>query len=161
MKYTIYILIFILAACNPQKRLHRLVTKHPEIVKQDTILIKPKITVSGTVKTKTVEIDTTIWDLWLPEVKGKPQADKKILDYEKDSLRIIVVRKPENKLQVYARQGSQEISYKKDTIPVIVQPIGKTIINQGKLQPFYKYGFYILGTIVFLFIIAIIIKIIK
>ena len=55
MKNTILIIITILifASCSPQKRLHRLVTKHPELSRIDTIKIQDTILVPG-VKTDTV-----------------------------------------------------------------------------------------------------------
>ena len=42
------ITIFLLASCSPQKRLHRLVTKHPELTRIDTIKIQDSVFVPGT-----------------------------------------------------------------------------------------------------------------
>jgi len=49
MKNTIFIIlsILILASCSPQMRLHRLVTKHPELTKIDTIKIQDTVIVPG------------------------------------------------------------------------------------------------------------------
>ena len=42
------ITILLLASCSPQKRLHRLVTKHPELTRIDTIKIQDSVFVPGT-----------------------------------------------------------------------------------------------------------------
>ena len=46
-------IILLLASCSPQKRLHRLVKKHPELSRVDTIKIQDTIIVPG-IKTDTV-----------------------------------------------------------------------------------------------------------
>jgi len=46
-------LSFLLFSCSPQKRLHRLVKKHPELTRVDTIKIQDTIIVPG-IKTDTV-----------------------------------------------------------------------------------------------------------
>ena len=44
MKYfTLLILSFILLSCSPQKKLHRLLKKHPELLKTDTIKINDSV----------------------------------------------------------------------------------------------------------------------
>ena len=45
--------ILFLASCSPQRRLHRLVTKHPELSRIDTIKIQDTVIVPG-VKTDTL-----------------------------------------------------------------------------------------------------------
>jgi len=40
--------ILLLLSCSPQKRLHRLVTKHPELTRIDTIKIQDSVFVPGT-----------------------------------------------------------------------------------------------------------------
>jgi len=55
MKNYFIFLIFtliLLASCSPQKRLHRLVKKHPELTQLDTIKIKDTVIVPG------INIDT-------------------------------------------------------------------------------------------------------
>ena len=49
MKNTILIIfsILLLASCSPQRRLHRLVTKHPELSRVDTIKIQDTVIVPG------------------------------------------------------------------------------------------------------------------
>ena len=49
MKNTILIIltILLLASCSPQRRLHRLVTKHPELSRVDTIKIQDTVIVLG------------------------------------------------------------------------------------------------------------------
>ena len=47
-KFIFYILILSLfVSCSPQMRLHRLVTKHPELTKIDTIKIQDTVIVPG------------------------------------------------------------------------------------------------------------------
>ena len=50
MKKAIYLIlvILILGSCSPQYRLHRLVTKHPELTRIDTIKIQDSVFVPGT-----------------------------------------------------------------------------------------------------------------
>ena len=49
MKNSILIIltILLLASCSPQRRLHRLVTKHPELSRIDTIKIQDTVIVPG------------------------------------------------------------------------------------------------------------------
>ena len=50
--------IALLFACSPQKRLNRLVKKHPELVKTDTITVKDTIRDTINVTTELVKLDT-------------------------------------------------------------------------------------------------------
>lgn len=50
MRYIILLLIPVLFACSPQKRLNRLIKNNPELVKSDTILVKDTLIVDGTSK---------------------------------------------------------------------------------------------------------------
>ena len=43
----IILTIIILASCSPQRRLHRLITKHPELSRVDTIKIQDTVIVTG------------------------------------------------------------------------------------------------------------------
>jgi len=49
MKNTILIIlsILLLASCSPQRRLHRLVSKHPELSRVDTIKVQDTVIVPG------------------------------------------------------------------------------------------------------------------
>ena len=48
-KYFLFIaVLLLLVSCSPQKRLHRLVTKHPELTRIDTIKIQDSVFVPGT-----------------------------------------------------------------------------------------------------------------
>ena len=40
--------LLLLVSCSPQKRLHRLITKHPELTRIDTIKIQDSVFVPGT-----------------------------------------------------------------------------------------------------------------
>ncbi len=42
------VITLLFASCSPQKRLHRLVTKHPELTRIDTIKIQDSVFVPGT-----------------------------------------------------------------------------------------------------------------
>ena len=57
MKNTILIIlaILLLASCSPQRRLHRLVSKHPELSRVDTIKIQDTVIVPGP------KVDTTFY----------------------------------------------------------------------------------------------------
>ena len=52
---------FLLFSCSPQKRLHRLVKKHPELTQLDTIKIQDTIIVPG-IKTDTVFSSSLLHD---------------------------------------------------------------------------------------------------
>jgi len=54
MRYIIIILL--LSSCSPQKRLNRLVKKHPELIKVDTL------SVHDTIHTETIKADTVFKD---------------------------------------------------------------------------------------------------
>ena len=48
-KYFLFIaVLLLLVSCSPQKRLHRLITKHPELTRIDTIKIQDSVFVPGT-----------------------------------------------------------------------------------------------------------------
>jgi len=63
MKNYLYILLLILliSSCSPQKRLHRLVKKHPELSRVDTIKIQDTVIVPG-IKTDTVFSSSLLHD---------------------------------------------------------------------------------------------------
>jgi hypothetical protein len=52
MKNLIFILLILFVACSPQKRLQRLIRKHPELVATDTVKL------SDTVISEHIELDT-------------------------------------------------------------------------------------------------------
>lgn len=59
MNKLLYIsLIALLFSCSPQKRLNRLVKKHPELVKIDTITVRDTIRDTINVTTELVKVDT-------------------------------------------------------------------------------------------------------
>jgi len=60
MRYIIIILL--LSSCSPQKRLNRLVKKHPELIKVDTLSVHDTIH-TETIKADTVFKDTTYFTL--------------------------------------------------------------------------------------------------
>ena len=48
-KYFLFIaVLLLLVSCSPQKRLHRLIAKHPELTRIDTIKIQDSVFVPGT-----------------------------------------------------------------------------------------------------------------
>lgn len=62
-RYTaVWILILLLASCSPQKRLNRLVKKHPELIKVDTLSVHDTLHIE-TIKADTVFKDTTYFRL--------------------------------------------------------------------------------------------------
>ena len=59
MRNFIFILsILFLFSCSPQKRLNRIVRKHPELVKTDTIVVRDTIRDTISVTTELVKLDT-------------------------------------------------------------------------------------------------------
>jgi hypothetical protein len=105
-------LIIILASCSPQRRLHRLVTKHPELTRLDTIKIQDTVIVPGlkvdtvfhssvlkdtvfinkeNLQIKLIEINDTIY------LDAEVKADTVIFTKEVLVDRIVHVE-PENKL---------------------------------------------------------------
>lgn len=58
IRTAIWCIILILASCTPQKRLNRLVKKHPELIKVDTLSVHDTIHIE-TIKADTVFKDTT------------------------------------------------------------------------------------------------------
>lgn len=59
MNKLLYIfLIALLFSCSPQKRLNRLIKKHPELVKTDTILVRDTIRDTINVTTDLTRVDT-------------------------------------------------------------------------------------------------------
>ncbi len=58
IRTAIWCIILILASCTPQKRLNRLVKKHPELIKVDTLSVHDTIHIEA-IKADTVFKDTT------------------------------------------------------------------------------------------------------
>lgn len=58
IRTAIWCIVLILASCTPQKRLNRLVKKHPELIKVDTLSVHDTIHIE-TIKADTVFKDTT------------------------------------------------------------------------------------------------------
>lgn len=58
MKILFVILLAFLFSCSPQKRLNRLIKKHPELVKVDTIVVRDTIRDTINVTTELVKLDT-------------------------------------------------------------------------------------------------------
>ena len=59
MRNFIFILsILFLFSCSPQKRLNRIVRKHPELVKTDTIVVRDTIRDTISITTELVRLDT-------------------------------------------------------------------------------------------------------
>lgn len=74
---TILIISLFLAACSPQKRLERLIKKHPELVQKDTVLVR------DTIYTTDIHTDTIFFSI------------KKIDTFylEKEKLKIQIIKK--------------------------------------------------------------------
>ena len=72
------ITILLLASCSPQKRLHRLVTKHPELTRIDTIKIQDSVFVPGT------NVDTVFRSSLLHDTVGITQEKLQIKIIEKN-----------------------------------------------------------------------------
>ena len=58
MKLIFVILIALLFSCSPQKRLNRLIKKHPELVKTDTIVVRDTIRDTVNITTNLTRVDT-------------------------------------------------------------------------------------------------------
>lgn len=58
MKILFVILLAFLFSCSPQKKLNRLIKKHPELVKVDTIVVRDTIRDTISIVTESVKTDT-------------------------------------------------------------------------------------------------------
>lgn len=91
--FRILIVVVTLTSCTPQDRLNRLIRKHPELVKRDTVWTKDTVVVNGT------------------------SADTSFYFYQKDT---VVIKKDQLTLKYFFNKDSTiYISGKCDTITVI------------------------------------------
>ena len=78
-KYLLFIaVLLLLVSCSPQKRLHRLITKHPELTRIDTIKIQDSVFIPGT------NIDTVFRSSLLHDTVTITQEKLKIKLIEKN-----------------------------------------------------------------------------
>lgn len=98
MRTSIALIIMLLYGCSPQKRLNRLIDKHPELVQKDTIKL------SDTIITKEVVKDTMF------------SINFDTITLSKDKLRVQVIRKRDS---IYLRgECKADTIYRDIEIPV-------------------------------------------
>ena len=108
----VFIIIGLIASCSPQKRLHRLISKHPELVKIDSVRIIDTIVIPAITTYDTIEIatmpDTVVIErekvrieIQKIKVEGKPKLVFKT-EYKQDTV-IITKVVPKYALSVYEK----------------------------------------------------------
>jgi PBP1b-binding outer membrane lipoprotein LpoB len=129
-----YIIILLIAltlgACSPQKRLHRLVALHPELVQNDTIHI----------------IDTTI----IPEVR----IDTMI---HTDQLRDTVIITKENiRVKIHQVNDTVYIEAERESDTVILHkeiPIEKIVYQKPNRNPNNEVTYFLFGVLVIMVVL--------
>lgn len=100
MKIVIIIFAVLLLACSPQKRMNKLIDKHPEFVQNDTLVF------NDTIYIESVKADTVLWiDSMIDTVL-----------IEKDNLKIRTVFR-DNQIYIEGECESDTIYYTKE-VPV-------------------------------------------
>lgn len=116
MKYAPLLLLCFLFACSPQKRLNRLIAKHPELVTHDTIVVNDTIMVDR-VEAHTVEI-------LMP-------GDTLYVD--RDRLHVKVVKMPGDSIYVQGICDADTI-YREVKVPCdTVQPVKEVQVTGWKM----------------------------
>lgn len=116
-------------ACSPQRRLNRLVRKHPELISKDTVRI------IDTIRIPSIQLDTTI--------ETKP-VDTVYL--EKERLQLQIIRHYDT-LKIHSLVKPEKIIIKKEI------PVEKIVVKKVPNQ-LNKYLFLSLLFLLFLFILT-------
>lgn len=128
MKYFYFVLLVIFISCSPQKRLERIISKHPELTKKETIIIK------DTFITKSIEIDTMFFNNTDTFTITK---DNIIIKYSKihDTVKITMNKPPDTIIK---------------RVPITVE---KVIYNNSKIRisNFIEIGLLILILLIVIF----------
>lgn len=145
MKNFLFILIAaIVLSCSPQKRLARLLVKHPELVKTDTIMRKFRVKDSVIVPGE--RIDTSFYSAWSNDTAFgtaffSDTSKKTVLDVTRNNLSVKIQQAGKDKYQVSVIQKKSVIQYDKEIpVPVIRSVIQPVIQEKTKWKTFVYYG---------------------
>lgn len=143
MRSLSFILILILiVACSPQKKLNRLIKKHPELLTQDTL----SLVIHDTIYVENVHYDTTT-QLYYHDSTIVVNNEKVYLKYFYDTL----TREIFHEVTCYG----DTVYYTKE-VPVIVD---KVVVEE--LNWWQKYGILAIGIFIILVFIILLLKISK
>lgn len=106
-KYILILLLATLAACNPTKRLDRLITRHPELLRTDTAYVEHTVIIPGQ-SAETVYNTRTATDT---------------VTLERERLKIQLIKLPGQKIFVKGE-------CKPDTVRIQVPVIRKTYVDK-------------------------------
>jgi hypothetical protein len=129
IKLCLLLLFMGFVACSPQRRLNRLVRKHPELISKDTVRI------IDTIRIPSIQLDTTI--------ETKP-VDTVYL--EKERLQLQIIRHYDT-LKIHSLVKPEKIIIKKEI------PVEKIVVKKVPNQ-LNKYLFLSLLFLLFLFILT-------
>lgn len=122
----------VLGACSPQKRLNRLIDRHPELVRTDTITFR------DTVRTMTIQADTII--MW----SQLNRTDTVTILKERLTVRFI---RQNDSLQVKGEcLGDTIYIEKKIPVETVVKVSNK---KRRDWLPYFSYGFALGACVVF------------
>lgn len=128
------LVLVIVASCSPQKRLTRLINRHPELSRTDTMTLR------DTIRTRTIQADTVF--LW----SQLNRTDTVTL--EKDRLKIQLIKKTDS-LQIESKCEGDTIFFETKI------PVEKVVnVSAKKVKDwiaYFSYGFA-LGTCVVFFL---------
>ena len=129
MKHLIIILV-VLSSCSPQKRLNRIVKKHPELIKIDTVRL----------------IDTVVIDSYHYDTTTKFIEHKTVEVINNERVRL------QYRYDTITKEIWHEVECKGDTIIKTHEITHPTIVNEiDYFSGFYKWGVLVLiGVVVIL-----------
>lgn len=112
MRWTLFVwTLFVLASCSPEKRLARLLKKHPELVKRDTVRVADTVRVDGisrdTIFWNTITRDTIIINDRQLTIKYFNTGDSIFIKGECDTVTVI-----------------REVPVTTNTVEIVKEPVG-------------------------------------
>lgn len=120
-------MLLLLASCQPSKRLQRILAKHPELLKTDTVY--KKVVILDTVRIKATDIDTFFLGMTADTSRN---TIKKVLDVKKDSITVRITQAG-NRYNVKVTHPGNIIPFKKEieiplqTQKIVIQPTKKPV----------------------------------
>ncbi len=139
-KYLLILIVSLLMACSPQKRFSRLVTKHPELLTTDTLIIKdtirvivPEVKVDTVVKVNDL-LDTIFIEKEQLKVKVWMKGDDVFIEGKCDT--VYVDKIIERKIPVKYYEKTQTFSQK---IKETVIGVSITVFLLLLIYAFYKF----------------------
>jgi hypothetical protein len=161
----LFFISFFIFSCSPAKRMHRLVTKHPDLIetKIDTI-IKDSIVYEDRIVEKIIPADTVYGDtVYLPIGVQSIQDIYAIARAEND-LSVAIAELKEGKLTATVITKLSRLEFKLDSAIVKhhkLTTINKTVYVTVEVPPkwakFYRRGFFILIGLIMVVIVVLIV----